>query len=37
MAETQAGRVTLNVGGTLVTTAAGTLVAHSAYFRSMFR
>ena len=36
MAETQAGRITLNVGGTLVTTATGTLVAHSAYFRSLF-
>ena len=35
-AAAQAGRVTLNVGGTLVTTASGTLVAHSAYFRSLF-
>ena len=32
----QAGRVTLNVGGSLVTTAVSTLEAHSAYFRSLF-
>ena len=31
----QAGRVTLNVGGSMVTTAVSTLEAHSAYFRSL--
>ena len=35
-ATSQAGRVTLNVGGSLVTTAVSTLEAHSAYFRSLF-
>ena len=35
-ASAQAGRVTLNVGGSLVTTAVSTLEAHSAYFRSLF-